>query len=321
MASAPPAAPASRRGHRRVQTSAPKRKLRLFTKTDKIVLTLMVVGPLALEAVLIWLPTVLSVGMSFARWDGLGDLSTIKSAGWDNYHYAVTQYPAFWPAVVHNVIWLVFIGLIATPLGILFAVLLDKQIRFTRIYQSIFFLPVMLSLALIGIIWQLMYSTDNGLINGALGINQTHHAINFFGNKSINLWAALVAQTWRHAGYIMILYLAGLKGVDPALRESAALDGASFWQSFRHVIFPVMKPINTVVIVITIIESLRAFDLVYIINHGTNGLELLSALIVQNLLGEGQDLGVGSAIAVVLLVISLIPIIFYLVKTFRKDSA
>lgn len=178
----------------------------------------------------------------------------------------------------------------------------------------------MLSLALIGIIWQLIYSGDNGLINSALGINGTHHAINFFGDKSINLWAALIAQTWRHAGYVMILYLAGLKGIDPTLKEAAALDGASFWQTFRQVVFPAMKPINTIVIVITIIEALRAFDLVYIINGGTNGLELLSALVVQNLLGEGQDLGVGSAIAVVLLIVSLVPIVFYLVKTFRKDA-
>lgn len=321
MSASPAGAPVKdRRPARSKSPSRPAHKVKRFTRADKIVLTLMVVGPLALEAVLIWFPTILSVGLSFARWNGLGDLSTIKGAGTANYQYIFEHYPPFWPAVLHNVIWLLFLGVIATPLGIVFAVLLDKKIRYSRIYQSIFFLPVMLSLALIGIIWQLIYSGDNGLINSALGINGTHDAINFFGDKSINLWAALIAQTWRHAGYVMILYLAGLKGIDPTLREAAALDGASFWQTFRKVIFPAMKPINTIVIVITIIEALRAFDLVYIINRGTNGLELLSALVVQNLLGEGQDLGVGSAIAVVLLVVSLVPIIFYLIMTFRKDA-
>jgi multiple sugar transport system permease protein/raffinose/stachyose/melibiose transport system permease protein len=232
-----------------------------------------------------------------------------------------TNYPPFWPAVAHNVIWLAFLALIATPLGVLLAVLLDRKLVGTRIYQSIFFLPVMLSLALIGIIWELMYSSDTGLIDSVLGINGTPQAIDFLGNSNINLWAALVAQTWRHAGYVMILYLAGLKGVDPTLKEAAALDGANAWQTFTRVIFPVMKPINTVVVVITIIEALRAFDLVYIINKGTNGLELLSALVVQNLQGEGQDLGVGSAIATVLLVISRVPIVIYLSRTFRKDDA
>jgi ABC-type sugar transport system permease subunit len=79
-----------------------------------------------------------------------------------------------------------------------------------------------------------------------------------------------------------------------------------------------MRPINIVVVVITIIEALRAFDIVYIINRGTNGLEPIGALVVQNLVGEGQVIGVGSALAVMLLVVSLVPITFYLVRTFRR---
>jgi ABC-type sugar transport system permease subunit len=86
------------------------------------------------------------------------------------------------------------------------------------------------------------------------------------------------------------------------------------------VVFPAMRPINIVIVVITIIESLRAFDVVYVINRGTNGLEMLSALVIQNLVGEGQVIGVGSALAVVLLVISLVPIVFYLSRTFGKEN-
>lgn len=275
--------------------------------------------PTVIELFLVWLPSVASIGLSFANWNGIGSFDRIENVGISNYEYILTSYPPFWPAVTHNFIWLLFLTVIGTPLGIFLAVLLDGKIKGSRLYQSIFFLPVMLSLALIGVIWQLIYSGDKGLINSALGTAGTPEAIDFFGDQSLNLWAALVAQTWRHAGYVMILYLAGLKGIDSSLREAAALDGASAWQTFSKVIFPVMKPINTIVIVITIIEALRAFDLVYIINKGTNGLELLSALVVQNLQGEGQDLGVGSAIATVLLVISLVPIVIYLQRTFGKD--
>jgi multiple sugar transport system permease protein/raffinose/stachyose/melibiose transport system permease protein len=305
------------------QERSPKRgtrgRLRTLSTTDKVVLSLMVGVPAIIELALVWLPTLASIGLSFGAWDGIGSPSNIRPVGISNYKYIFNDYPAFWPAVLHNFIWLVFLAVLATPLGVLLAVLLDRQIRGTRIYQSVFFLPVMLSLALIGIIWQLIYSSDNGLIDSLLGIAGKPQSIDFFGNKSINLWAALVAQSWRHAGYVMILYLAGLKGVDPSLKEAAWLDGATAWQTFTRVVFPVMKPINTVVIVITIIEALRAFDLVYIINRGTNGLELLSSLVVQNLQGEGLDLGVGSAIATVLLVISLVPIIIYLSRTFRKE--
>ncbi|HEX8096102.1 carbohydrate ABC transporter permease [Jatrophihabitans sp.] len=304
------------------QASAPlvtgrSRRVHRLSGRDKAVLGAMVAVPTLLQALLIWIPMLLSVGLSFTRWDGL-DLSNIRSAGLTNYRYVTQDYPPFWPAVQHNVIWLLFLGVVATPLGLLLAVLLDQRIRGSRIYQSIFFTPVMLSLVLIGIIWQLMYQRNDGLVNHVLGTAGTPHAVDWFGNSSVNLWAALVAATWRHAGYIMVLYLAGLKGVDPSLKEAAAIDGASAPQAFFRVVFPAMRPINIVVVVITIIEALRAFDIVYVINRGTNGLELISALVIQNLVGEGQVIGVGSALAVLLLVISLVPIVFYLIRTFRK---
>jgi ABC-type sugar transport system permease subunit len=140
------------------------------------------------------------------------------------------------------------------------------------------------------------------------------------GDPSLNLWAVLVAASWRHVGYVMVLYLAGLKSVDPTLREAAAIDGANARQTFVRVVFPVMQPINVVVIVVTVIESLRAFDIVYIINKGKNGLELLSTLITNNALSEASLVGFGSAIAVVLLVISLVPIVIFLTRTMRSDS-
>lgn len=294
-------------------------RVRRLSGRDKLVLSLMVGIPTLFELALVWLPTLMSVGLSFTRWNGL-DLADIRPAGGENYQFISQDYPPFWPAVQHNLLWLLFLALIATPLGLLLAVLLDQNIRGSKIYQSIFFAPVMLSLALIGIIWQLFYQRDNGLLNFLLGTAGTPKAVDWFGDSSVNIWAAMIAATWRHAGYVMLLYLAGLKGVDPSLKEAAAIDGASAVQTFFRVVFPAMRPINIVIVVITIIESLRAFDVVYVINRGTNGLEMLSALVIQNLVGEGQVIGVGSALAVVLLVISLVPIVFYLSRTFGKEN-
>ena len=294
------------------------RRSHQLSRGDKGVLAVMVAIPTLIQLLLIWIPMVLSIALSFTYWNALS-LTNIRSAGLANYDFILKVYPPFYPAIAHNVIWLLFLALIGTPLGLLLAVLLDQNIRGSRIYQSVFFVPVMLSLPLVGIIWQLMYARNEGFINNLIGTAGTSGAIDWFGDSSVNLWAALVAATWRHAGYIMVLYLAGLKGIDPALREAAAIDGASATQTFFRVVFPSMKPINIVVVVITIIEALRAFDIVYIINRGTNGLELISALIVQNLVGEGQVIGVGSALAVMLLLVSLIPIIIYLSRTFSKD--
>src|SRR6478609_590154 len=146
----------------------PKRRLQRLTTRDKIVLSVMVGIPVLVEAVLIWIPTLLSVGLSFTKWNGL-DLSNIRSNGLQNYKYVLQDYPPFWPAIRHNVLWLVVLACIATPLGLLIAVLLDQKLRGSKIYQTVFFVPVMLSLALTGIIWQLMYSPDSGLIDGLLG--------------------------------------------------------------------------------------------------------------------------------------------------------
>ena len=314
MPSAPPGSP----GGADLASDRRPRRYSMLTRRDRTTMALMVGIPTFLCLFFIWFPTVLSFFLSFTNWQGVTELSGKNFIGLRNYENLFTSYPFFWPAVWHNVLWLLTFVFIATPLGILLAVLLDREMRGTRIYQSVFFLPVVLSLALIGFIWQLMYTPD-GFINSLLG-RTGDNAIDFLGDPSINIYAVLVAASWRHAGYVMVLYLAGLKSVDPTLREAAALDGANARQTFFRVVFPVMRPINIVIVVVTVIESLRAFDIVYIINQGKNGLELLSVLITNTSIGEAQLLGFGSAIAVVLLVISLVPIVSFLVRTMREDA-
>ena len=290
------------------------RAVRLSTR-DKLALTLMVGIPLVLVGGLIWFPTIASILLSFTNWDGIGGVTTAHWIGTENYHQVATIYPPFWPAVEHNLIWLAFLTLVATPFGLFLAYQLDKQLRGSRIYQSIFFLPVVLSFAIIGFIVQLIYSPTQGLVNGVLG---TH--TDWLGDPSINLWAVLVLVGWRHAGYIMILYLAGLKAMDPSLREAAAIDGAGEWHAFRTVVFPALRPINIVIVVVTVIEALRAFDIVYVVNGGKNGLELLSVLVYDNIVGEASRIGYGSAIGTILLILALGFIVTYLVQNFRKEQ-
>ena len=290
------------------------RAVRLSTR-DKLALTLMVGIPLVLVGGLIWFPTIASILLSFTNWDGIGGVTTAHWIGTENYHQVATIYPPFWPAVEHNLIRLAFLTLVATPFGLFLAYQLDKQLRGSRIYQSIFFLPVVLSFAIIGFIVQLIYSPTQGLVNGVLG---TH--TDWLGDPSINLWAVLVLVGWRHAGYIMILYLAGLKAMDPSLREAAAIDGAGEWHAFRTVVFPSLWPINIVIVVVTVIEALRAFDIVYIVNKGRNGLELLSILVTNNIIGEASRIGYGSAIAVILIVISIVPIVVFVWNSFRETE-
>ena len=290
------------------------RKARMSTR-DRVTVALMVLIPTAIVATLVWLPAMATIVFSFFDWDGFGPFSEAKFVGTRWYTEAATIYPAFWPAIQHNVIWLLVLFFIATPIGLLFAVLLDREASHTKFYQTSLYLPVELSMALIGFIWQLMFSRDQGLINLVLGTS-----IDWYGDPSINLYSALIATSWRHVGYVMLLYLAGLKGVDIALKEAARIDGATEVQTFFHVVFPVMFPINVVVLVITFIDSLRAFDLVWVINRGRNGLELLATEVTRNIVGEAQRIGFGSALATIMLVISTVFIIIYLRIVMKGDQ-
>ena len=303
------------------EASLPRGRLSLLTRQDKLVLALMLGIPTFVHLMLVWVPAIASIGLSFTRWNGVGGLSTIEFIGLKNYTDIATIYPPFWPALVHNLIWLATLLFVATPFGMLLAVLLDREVRGLRFYQSAYFLPVVLSLAITGFIVDLFFAPEQGLVNNVLGTTKAPSLIDWLGTPWLNLFAVLLFACWRHAGYIMVLYLAGLKSVDPSLREAAAIDGATAWQTFIRVVFPAMQPINVVVLVITIIEALRAFDLVYVVNKGRNGLELISVLVTNNIIGEASRVGFGSALAVILLVISLGVIVPYLWRTFHIDAA
>ncbi len=314
--SRPPSAPAAKRRRPRPRTGGTLRN----SRGDRITVALMLGVPAALVLGLVWLPALATVVLSFTRWDGIGGLETVEWIGVQNYVDAFTIYPPFGPALSNNLIWLVVLFTVPTVLGMFLAVLLDRQLRGGALYQSIFYMPVVLSLALIGFIWQLIYSRDQGLLNAFLAFAADAPPVDWFGDPDLNLYAVLVAAGWRHTGYIMLLYLAGLKAVDPTLREAAAIDGAGPVRTFTSVVFPALLPINLVVIVVTVIDALRAFDIVWVINRGRNGLELISALVTQNVIGEASRVGFGSALAVIMLLISVVFIVVYVSTMLRGAS-
>jgi multiple sugar transport system permease protein len=294
------------------------RRRRAFTRGDRFTLAMFVGVPSALHLVWVWIPAIATIGLSFTYWNGVA-LSDIQWAGLANYDTIFTASPQFYAALRNNFYWLVWFTLIATPLGVLLAYQIDRKIRGHKIYESVYYIPVVLSLAVIGIIWRFMLGPA-GLVQVMLGHPGIEDAIPIFGNYSINTYVILGIASWRHIGYIMLLYLAGLKSVDPSLREAAAIDGATEWQTFRKIVLPAMKPVNTIIIVITVIESLRAFDLIYIIYGTSTGWPILGMLVFQNIYGQAASM-LGAAYAVILFLLSIIPIVFYLRTVFRDDVA
>jgi multiple sugar transport system permease protein len=323
-------------------TTAPRERRRRrrysqLSRRDKIALALFAGVPTVIHIVFVWIPAICTIVLSFTEWNGL-KLGTWKLTGFSNYWLVFTVFDnRFFPALFNNIILLVFLSL-CSAVGIFFAYLLDKNIRGSAIYQSVFYMPVVLSLAVVGFIWKgVMWSPRQGMFNVILGRTAQGNQIDWVGNAekiftlripgldtplglSKNFAALLIALAWRHIGYVMVLYLAGLKSVDPSLREAAAIDGCNEWQAFRRVVFPVMKPINVVIFVITVIEALRAFDIIFALKKPP-GTQVLGILVRDNLVGEGGGhVGLGSAYGVILLMLCLGFIIWYLVTNYRENE-
>lgn len=311
-------------------TTKKRRWFSQFDGRDRWIALAMVGIPTLLHVALVWIPTIASILLSFTNWKGIR-LSDIEWVGLKNYHQIFTVFHKnFYQALINNTVLMIFLFIFPTALGIVLAYLLDKDLRGTRIYQAVFFTPVVLSLAVVGFMWKsVIYSPDHGLATQLLAGGASH---DWLGNQSFlipfgdqygvsrNFVAILVAIAWRHTGYIMVLYLAGLKAVDPSLREASLLDGSNEWQTFRHVIFPSLKPVNVVVVVITVIEALRAFDIIYVLDIPRKT-EVLSILTTNNLLGEGGgNVGRGSAYATILFILCFGFVIWYVTNHYRNTQ-
>lgn len=315
--------------------STRRRKLQQLTSRDKVLLGLMVGVPAFIHIALVWVPAILNIVVSFFRWNNLDPVSDAEPVGFRNYWEITTIFDnKLFPALFNNLVLIAWL-FVCSAVGMLLAYLLDKNIRGSRIYQSVYYLPVVLSTAVVGFIWKAtMFNRDQGLLNSLW----PGEPVDFVGDQSKifsidlpfldfplglskNFAAFLIAMAWRHVGYIMVMYLAGLKSVDPALREAAAIDGCNEWQSFRQVVFPSLKPINVVVAVITVIEALRAYDMVAALNE-PRGAELVAVLVTQSLLGEGAGrVGTGAAYGMVLFLLCVGFIIWYVTNNFRREAA
>ncbi|PSL08489.1 carbohydrate ABC transporter membrane protein 1 (CUT1 family) [Haloactinopolyspora alba] len=272
--------------------------------------------PLGIELAWVFWPALNSFSLSFSRWNGVG---AAEPVGLDNYQRMFDD-PIVRTAVQNTVIWTIGFGGASVLIGLSLAVALNRPRRGVGIYRSAIYLPMVFSLAVTGLFWRVLYQPD-GSINTALeGIGLDGVARQWLADPDTALYAVLVAAVWRQVGYIMVLYLAGLKGCDPTLEEAAAVDGASAWQRFRHVVFPQLRSVNTVIFAVTVIDSLRTFDIVWAMTRGGpyNSSQLLSTYMFEQGF-TSLNLGYSSALAVVIFLLAIGFIITYLVRATRED--
>jgi raffinose/stachyose/melibiose transport system permease protein len=250
--------------------------------------------------------------LSFFKWDGVAP--TKQFVGLQNYFTLLFNDKVFWTALLNNAIWLVAALLIPTSIGLGLALLLNKGFRGSSIYRSVFYFPAILSLAVVGLIWNWIYLPDIGLINqllGGLGLQSLQH--NWLSDPNLALYAVMVAAAWNAAGLPMLLFLAGLQTINPEILEAAQVDGAGPVRRFLSITFPLLRETTLIVLAITAINSLKVYDIIYAMTYGgpANSTQVLSTW-MYFLTYNYNSVGQGTAIAVILFLLTLIFAIPYI---------
>ncbi len=275
-------------------------------------------------------PALYTMYLSLTEWDGL---SAPVFIGFDNFRLLFFDDDVFIKSLVNNIKWLIIFILAPVTLGLSLALMLNKAIHGDKFFKAAIYSPMILSPAVIGLIWGWIYDPAGGLLNTTLSVVGLKGLVAaLFGlSKGANpgwlsdpdavLYCIIAAAAWRHTGYVMILYLTGLKGISPTVIEAARVDGATGWKLFLYVLFPLLKPSTIIVAVVTIIESLRSFDMVNIMTQGGpfNSSNVLANFMYMEAF-KNYRMGYGAAVAVILFIIMFVFIVIYLREVVKSES-
>lgn len=273
-------------------------------------IVLLSIIPITIYTIIVIIPLISSFYYSFTNWNGFNP--DYKFVGFANY-LKIFQDNIFKLSIRNTLIWMVAAFILPVVSGLGIALILHERIRFANFYKSLFYLPICLSLAVIGQVWIWIYQPDWGLINTVLrSIGLDQFAIAWLANKNTALYSVIIAWSWQQVGLAMVIFLAGLTSIPAELTEAAEIDGASYWKSLRYVVIPLLSPATTVVIALSIINSLKSFDVVYMMTGGGpfHSSDTL-AMFMYNESFKKYFMGYGSAIAVVLFLIAMVIISIY----------
>jgi raffinose/stachyose/melibiose transport system permease protein len=280
------------------------------------------IGLFAGPAVLVYVSFVLvPVGLaavySFFNWNGLGALD--RFIGFDNYTRLLSD-PVFMGAIGNNLLIVGLSLIIQGPIAIGIALLLNRKLRGRTFFRVIIFIPYVLSEVIAGLSWKLLLQPDgpfDSLLN-SVGLGSLKQL--WLADGNVAIWTVFAILTWKYVGFAIILFLAGLQGVPAELEEAGRIDGASWWQIQRHITLPLLAPTVRIWAFLSIIGSLQLFDMVWVVTGGgPAGATMTMATYMVQYGFQRNQFGFGSAVAVVLFIVSLIFALLYQRFVLRRD--
>ncbi len=233
-----------------------------------------------------FVPFIANLRYSLTRWDRITEPEFV---GLRNFINLLTNDDLFYKVLGNNLRFTFLVVLFQTLFSLIFAIFLVKNTKTNIALRTLFFFPTILSSVSVGMIWLFMYDPNFGAINlffTRLGLEG--FALNWLGSESSALYAITFTQVWFHTGQMMVIYIAGLQQIPQELYEAAEMDGASRWQQFRNVTWPMSIPTTIVVMAYTTIQSFRAFDLIFAMTQGgpNNSSNIFAVLIYQTVFSE-----------------------------------
>lgn len=239
-----------------------------------------------LFAAFYFVPFVLNLRYSFSKWDGITESEFV---GLGNFTNMLTNDDLFYKVLGNNLRFTFLVVLFQTLFSLIFAIFLVKNTKLNIALRTLFFFPTILSSVSVAMIWLFLYDPNFGAINLFFNkIGFESFALNWLGSEGSALNAIAFTQVWFHTGQMLVIYIAGLQQIPQELYEAAEMDGASRWQQFRNVTWPMSIPTTIVVMAYTTIQSFRAFDLIFSMTQGgpNNSSSIFAVLIYQTVFSE-----------------------------------
>ena len=256
--------------------------------------------------------------ISLTDYAGFGDIDySVLNA--ENYR-AMLSDPGMWAATRNTFALLVGFTLICLAIGLLLAILLDREVRFERTFRTIYLLPMSLSFIVTAQFWMWMYNFNFGIVNQALGVFGLG-PYSWLGDPGLVLGSVVFALVWQFSGYTMVVYLAALRAIPDDQYEAARVDGASTARLYWRVIIPQLKPAMVSASVVLVLFALKAFDFLYAIwgYRPRRGADILATKMVREAFNK-QEWAYASAIAILLFALSLSVIAPYLYQQQRQGN-
>jgi raffinose/stachyose/melibiose transport system permease protein len=272
---------------------------------------LFILPALLIFSLFIVIPMISSIYYSLTNWNGLDPKITF--IGLDNYRKLMDD-SEVWIALKNTVVFAVLVTLAQNVLSLVLALLVDGSRWYYRYLRVVYLIPALLSALAIGYIWSYLYNPVFGIINTVLeNVGLGALAQDWLGDPKWSMVSVVFTNVWQWAGITMIIYMAGLQAISADLYEAANIDGASKWQTFMRITFPLIAPAFTINIMISIIGSFKVFDIIYIMTKGGPGTTTESlAILLYKKAFNFNEMGYGTAIAVVMFLIILVISIFQL---------